>query len=42
MLTQEFVKDNWNNPKCSIIFRKSWSTYKKAVQNKGQTSLPDY
>lgn len=40
--TQAFVRKNYDNPNCQEIMRKSWSTYKKAVESKGQTKLPDY
>tara|TARA_Y100000310_G_scaffold334146_1_gene413196 strand:+ start:665 stop:1309 length:645 start_codon:yes stop_codon:yes gene_type:complete len=38
--TQAFVRKYYN--KYSEIMRKSWSTYKKVAENKGQTTLPDY
>ena len=35
--TKKFIAENW--AKCPEIFRKSWSTYKKVVENKGQKKL---
>ena len=40
--TQDFVKNNWDNPECLSIFRKSWSTYKKFARPKGQKAIGDY
>jgi ribonuclease HII len=33
--TKKFIVENWD--KCPEIFRKSWSTYKKVVEDKGQS-----
>ena len=38
--TQDFVKNNWD--KFPEIFRKSWSTYKKYAQTKGQKDLGSF
>ncbi len=38
--TKEFVKNNWN--KHPEIFRKTWATYKKYSDNKGQKGLNDF
>jgi ribonuclease HII len=35
--TKKFIVENWD--KCPEIFRKSWSTYKKVVEDKGQKKL---
>jgi len=35
--TKKFIAENWD--KCPEIFRKSWSTYKKVVEDKGQKKL---
>ena len=35
--TKKFIAENWD--KCPDIFRKSWSTYKKVVEDKGQKTL---
>ena len=35
--TKKFIAENWD--KHSKIFRKSWSTYKKVVEDKGQKKL---
>jgi ribonuclease HII len=40
--TKKFVKENYDNPKYSAIFRKSWATYKVFIESKKQSKLEEY
>ena len=37
--TKEFLKDNWSK---YPIFRKTWASYKKVVQDQSQSSLQNF
>jgi ribonuclease HII len=40
--TKDFVEKNWNNPKYSILFRKSWATYQNIAKKNSQKSLDGF
>jgi len=42
IVTQEFLKDNWENPKYSSIIRYSWESWKRLKRDKGQKRLPEW
>jgi len=37
--TKEFLQENWDNEKYSELIRKSWDTYKRIVEGRGQKKL---
>jgi len=37
--TKEFLQENWDNEKYSELIRKSWDTYKRIAERKGQKKL---
>ena len=40
--TKKFLEENWNNPKYSFLFRKSWATYKAFADKAKQSSLQGF
>lgn len=40
--TKEFLKEHWNSKEFEFIFRKSWKTYQKFVNDSKQKTLGDF